>query len=49
MGENSVSGVVLLSMLLEGEALGSMSRSKGPPPTAIEESEVMLADLGVRG
>ena len=48
-GENSVSGVVLVSMLSAGEALGSMSRSKGPPPTAIEESEVMMAELGVRG
>lgn len=47
MGENSVSGVVLLSMLSEGEAFGSISRSKGPPLTAIEESEVMLDELGV--
>lgn len=47
MGVKSVSGVVLLSTLPEGEALRSVSRSKGPPPTAIEESEVMLTDLGV--
>lgn len=48
IGVKSASGVVLLSMLLDGEALGSVSRSKGLPPMAIEESEVILADLGVR-